>query len=176
MAAKCFIYLLKLEQDKYYIGRTNNPERRMLEHIESNGAGAYWTTMYKPVKLTIIKRNADPFDEDKYVKLYMSKKGIDNVRGGSYSASVLSPQTVRQLLNEIQNATDRCFKCNQAGHFSKDCIEEKKVTVANTPGVTSKSLAVKKCSICHQGGHNKRTCPRVTKRDTKDVKEKVTGK
>lgn len=161
MAQKCFIYLLTLEQGKYYVGRTVNPERRMLEHLEANGSGAYWTSMYKPVKLTIIKRNADPFDEDKYVKLYMSKKGIDNVRGGSYSASVLPNQAVRQLLSEIQNATDRCFKCNQAGHFAKDCLGEKKLTVMNTPEVTKKSLTVKKCSACHQGGHNKRTCLRA---------------
>ena len=36
-----FIYVLQLEKDKYYIGKTNNPEFRLESHYNSNGSE--WT-------------------------------------------------------------------------------------------------------------------------------------
>lgn len=151
------IYLLTLENGKYYVGRTQNPERRLVEHL---GGGTYWTTLHKPVKMTILKKNADVFDEDKYVKMQMAQKGIDAVRGGAYSASVLSRSTMVQLENEIRGATDRCFNCGKPGHFAVDC-STKKITIASSPQTASKKLTVNKCSLCGKGGHNKRTCSKI---------------
>ena len=31
-----FIYIIQLEQGKYYIGKTNNPEFRLKSHFNSN--------------------------------------------------------------------------------------------------------------------------------------------
>lgn len=75
-----YIYILKLKNNKYYIGKTNNVNNRYEQHL--NGYGSSWTKKYKP--LSILKKilSTSPFDEDKYVKEYMSKYGIDNVRGG----------------------------------------------------------------------------------------------
>jgi hypothetical protein len=42
------------------------------------------------VKKKIIK-NCSSFDEDKYVKEYIAKYGIDKVRGGSYVTNDLTP-------------------------------------------------------------------------------------
>ena len=44
-----FIYILQLEQGKYYIGKTNNPQFRLESHINSNGSE--WTKIYKPLKM-----------------------------------------------------------------------------------------------------------------------------
>jgi len=44
-----FIYILKLEDNKYYIGKTDNPEFRLDAHF--NYAGSSWTKKYKPFKL-----------------------------------------------------------------------------------------------------------------------------
>jgi predicted GIY-YIG superfamily endonuclease len=44
-----YIYVLKLEQEKYYIGKTNNPQFRLDNHFTSNGSE--WTKLYKPVFL-----------------------------------------------------------------------------------------------------------------------------
>ena len=148
------IYLLTLEQGKYYVGRTIDPKKRYEEHLSGN-LGSRWTSVYKPLRMKILQKNADVFDEDKYVKIAMTSKGIDNVRGGSYSSFVLSERVLAQLYNEIKNATDRCFNCGEAGHFSSECTEAQ-VSIRTNPSVTSKSLTVKKCSVCHQPGHNKR--------------------
>ena len=78
------IYILKCEQNRYYIGKTERSlDSRIKEHFLNNGSE--WTRKYKPIKLIDTIQNADDFDEDKYTKIYMKKYGINNVRGGSYT-------------------------------------------------------------------------------------------
>ena len=43
-----FIYAIKLEKGKYYIGKTNNPHFRLNTHFNLNGSA--WTQKYKPLK------------------------------------------------------------------------------------------------------------------------------
>ena len=61
-----FIYVLKLESNKYYVGKTDNPELRLDQHFD--GFGATWTKKYNPIKIIKIIPNCDNFDEDKYTK------------------------------------------------------------------------------------------------------------
>jgi len=77
-----FIYVLQLEQGKYYIGKTNNPQFRLESHFNSNGSE--WTKIYKPLQILELKPNCDAYDEDKITRQYMDKYGINNVRGGSF--------------------------------------------------------------------------------------------
>lgn len=56
-----YIYVLKLEQDKYYIGKTDNPNIRLENHFSSNGSE--WTKLYKPLKIIEIIPNCDNYDE-----------------------------------------------------------------------------------------------------------------
>ena len=76
------IYVLELESNKYYIGKSNNHDIRINDH--DNGIGSEWTKKYKPIKIKEIIHNCDMFDEQKYTKKYMYEYGIENVRGGSY--------------------------------------------------------------------------------------------
>lgn len=151
------VYALKLEQGKYYIGATRNPDRRFLQHIAANGDGAEWTKVHKPLSMKILKRNADIFDEDKFVKIYMTSKGINNVRGGSYSALMLGNGVLNQLYTEIKNATGRCFNCGDPSHFASDCTKAK-VNVSNNSQIINKPLTVRKCGSCGKAGHNRRSC------------------
>jgi predicted GIY-YIG superfamily endonuclease len=76
------IYILKLKGGNYYVGKTYNVEKRFNEHI--SGYGSAWTKKYKPISIDKIIKNASKYDEDRYVKEYMEKYGIDKVRGGAY--------------------------------------------------------------------------------------------
>ena len=118
-----FIYILLLELNKYYIGKTNNPDIRLNSHFNSNGSE--WTKIYKPIKVYELISNCDSYDEDKYTLKYMEKEGIDNVRGGSFSQIKLSDEQIKLINQMIKGASDKCFNCGESGHFIKDCIESK---------------------------------------------------
>jgi predicted GIY-YIG superfamily endonuclease len=111
-----YIYILECANDKYYIGKTNNPLSRLEQHI--NKEGSVWTINYKPIKIIETIETSEPLDEDKITKKYMMKYGIDNVRGGSYTKLKLDDWMIKSLEHEFQ---DICYDCNKKGHFTKDC-------------------------------------------------------
>ena len=79
---KCSIYILGLKGSKYYVGKTSNIDKRIIQHHK--GSGSAWTRKNPVNKLLRVYNNCDPYDEDKYTLKLMDKYGIDNVRGGSY--------------------------------------------------------------------------------------------
>ena len=54
-----FIYVIQLEEGKYYIGKTNNPQFRLESHFNSNGSE--WTKIYKPIRVVELKPNCDDY-------------------------------------------------------------------------------------------------------------------
>ncbi len=87
-----YIYVLKCQQNKYYVGKTNNPNVRLESHGTTEGSA--WTKKYKPIKVMELIKNCDDYDEDKYTKMYMDKYGIENVRGGSFVSIKLDDSTI----------------------------------------------------------------------------------
>jgi predicted GIY-YIG superfamily endonuclease len=55
------IYILKLEDNKYYVGKTKNINKRILEHFSNNGSE--WTKKYKPIEIIDTFKSNDVFDE-----------------------------------------------------------------------------------------------------------------
>jgi len=117
-----FIYILELEQNKYYIGKTTNIAFRLKDHFESNGAA--WTKKYKPIRLESIIADCDDFDEDKFTLKYMEKYGINNVRGGSFCEIKLSDANITTLNQIMNSVTDKCYICGDKEHFANECKKE----------------------------------------------------
>ena len=116
------IYVLRLEGGRYYVGKSDNVMNRYQQHIK--GSGSAWTRKYKPVSLEKTIENVSSFEEDKVTKMYMSKYGIDKVRGGSYVEVELSEFHTDALKMEIWGAKDLCKQCGRKGHWVKDCYAE----------------------------------------------------
>ena len=76
-----YIYVWELEENKYYIGWSENLSRRLKEH--SNDDGAKWTQKYKPIKIIEICLGNKDLENKKTLE-YMKKFGWENVRGGSW--------------------------------------------------------------------------------------------
>lgn len=114
-----YIYVLKLEDNKYYVGKTTNPAFRIENHFSKNGSA--WTRKYKPLKIEALIPDCDDYDEDKYTKKYMDKYGIENVRGGSFVSVELDENTLSHLTQMSNGTNDKCFKCGMKGHFTKNC-------------------------------------------------------
>lgn len=118
-----YIYILKLKQNKYYIGKTKNPSKRLRDHFDNSGCNSKkvkWLEKYEPIGL-ISKFKGDNFDENKLTKVYMAKYGIANVRGGSYCQLKLPKYKLQCLQDEIRGSKDECYMCGKSGHFIDKC-------------------------------------------------------
>jgi len=113
------IYVLKLERDKYYVGRSSHTELRLIQHNTSKGSA--WTSKFRPISLLEIRPCKSPFEEDMITKEYMSKYGIGNVRGGSYVKITLDSVQIDAITRELQSVSDICKSCGELGHFIKEC-------------------------------------------------------
>ena len=152
-----FIYILQLESQKYYIGKTDNPTFRLKSHF--NAIGSVWTKKYKPIKIIKIIPNCDHFDEDKYTKIYMNKYGINNVRGGSFCQIKLNKSNQLTIEKELKSATDKCYICNESGHFANSCSNNKKLFIQECDNIDNnnnndKELFIQECDNIDNNNNN----------------------
>jgi hypothetical protein len=114
------VYILKCEHNCYYIGKTRGSYFIDIgNHFQ--GKGCEWTKLHKPVRLEILRHFCNEEDDDFYTRLYMTKYGLDKVRGGSYSQVELSEQQVYELNHYPIDQQITCFKCSLKGHKGYIC-------------------------------------------------------
>ena len=114
-----YLYTLQLQDGKYYVGKSSDPDARYLQH--KNGTGAAWTKKYKPVKLLDTKLITSEYDETNLTKDFIKKYGIENVRGGPYTQLELDKTTKDVLEREFLSESNKCYNCGNSGHFIKQC-------------------------------------------------------
>ncbi len=152
------LYVLLLEKEKYYIGRTYDLDKRLIDH--SNGNGSEWTSLYKVIKVIEIIKNCKPQDEDAMTITYMTKYGIENVRGGTFCNIILSKDTIKFLEKMINTQTLTCYNCNEKGHYANDCKIRK-----NIESVT--------CYKCGKKGHYANKCFEPKQITKENIQEKT---
>ena len=78
-----FVYVLKLEDECWYVGYSTQIIHRLRQHF--SGLGAKWTQMHKPIKLFCLYPVVDVEEAKKLEKIvtseYVSKYGQDAIRG-----------------------------------------------------------------------------------------------
>ena len=159
------VYVIGLRGDKYYVGRTKNLKARLQAH--ASGEGTVWTTMHKPIKpirALLVHETESDFDEDMVTKMFMREFGVDNVRGGTYSTPVLSPEQISFLEKELTHASGACFRCKRTSHMASACYA--KTDVNGNPLPTGNGSDEDDeddededtCARCNRTGHMARQC------------------
>lgn len=86
---RCTVYILELENGKYYVGSTTNRKRRIQQHIKRRGSK--WTRMHKPIRvLREYRRIPSKFVlgmESRITAECMLEYGVNNVRGSMFCST-----------------------------------------------------------------------------------------
>lgn len=144
----CEVYVLRLENNKYYVGKTKNVSKRYREHL-TGYKSSYWTRKHKPIQIEKVYSNCDPLDEDKVTVEYMIIHGIDNVRGGPYVSMTLPEETKKHIQQRIRMASDLCVKCGSSTHFVMECTSDSNDSVPVYPEPMVDELDIfKDCPTC----------------------------
>lgn len=122
-----YIYLIELKSNKYYVELSN----KIINDLKTDfyRFNYPWTRKYEPVKIIEIIMiedvDIDKLDKlDEFVENYMSKYGMDNVRGGKYNSIILENETLKLKLidnNYIgdkernDNSLIKVWFCNYCG-------------------------------------------------------------
>lgn len=138
------IYILVSDDGYYYVGKTYDIKKRLIEHEEYKGSA--WTRLHKPTKCVAIVNNISHYDELKYTLIYMEKYGVDRVRGSVYCRLELTDEEKREIEKHIRSARDVCYNCGSWDHFVSNCpmnepdIQPKETIDEESIGITLSML------------------------------------
>lgn len=104
-----YINIFEFENGKYYINRTKETNNSSSSVTKSPGD---YINGKKIISICYEQSNS-PFDEDCFVKKYMSEYGIKNVRGGSYSSDNLTYGQIVSLQKELMYAENKKITCSE---------------------------------------------------------------
>lgn len=142
---KYYIYVLRLVDDRYYIGRTGNILRRIEEHF--TGVGSIYTMKYKPIKVIEVTEELSNQDERNKTLEVMSKYGWEKVRGACWCS--LEINKPKEKYNDVYNKNNKCcgiiftdidFEITQLYNCENKNIEEIGNVIKKSPCWIAKRL------------------------------------
>ena len=135
-----WIYVLELEDGCFYVGKTSNPDARLEQHRNlGRYTGAAWTRLHPPTTTGYlvcrqVKKEYSGLEEDALTQMWMMKKGIDKVRGGSYSQCVLPGHQLKTLQQAAWHCMGACTGCGADDHWVEQCDQKRAFGVNETGG------------------------------------------
>lgn len=92
-----WVYVLELENNKYYVGYTSHLKNRLKKH--KKGGSCNWVDKHPFKKVVEVRKALNKNLERKTTLEYMVLKGWRNVRGGAWSQVNLKnpPRVLRPL-------------------------------------------------------------------------------
>jgi predicted GIY-YIG superfamily endonuclease len=153
-----FIYVLKCQKDKYYVGKTKNPDYRLESHFREGGSS--WTKKYKPIQLHHLIPDQTDHDEQRITQEYMEKYGVENVRGGPWCKIDIS-DSLSSIQHILKSSSDKCYTCGSPDHFTNKCPQKKE----------QKTSKLKVCKRCNRFGHTGDKCYATKYENGKPIEE-----
>ena len=124
------VYVLELNGGGFYVGKSENVQSRVQQHLAGAGSSRYCSAKggVKRVvpTLTPAQENLAGWEQSETLA-QMRKHGFDNVRGFEWTRSgpleASDYQTIRTLL---LGHADLCRRCGGEGHFAAQCGNRRK--------------------------------------------------
>jgi hypothetical protein len=103
-----YVYVLRLQNNRYYVGYSSEVETRIASHFLGNGAK--WTQKYKPLEVVSVKPGRQMLEDVTTIAL-MATHGFENVRGGKYCKVDMSgpPASLAKALKYLREGSE-CTK------------------------------------------------------------------
>ncbi len=125
------VYVLELEEGKFYIGETSDKKKRIAEHRRyGRDPNRHWTARYKLIKevpTKISQAKCTPNIREMMETLeWMHEKGIENVRGAQWASIELTNEQIQNINLLICQVKGLCFSCHEGGHKSSECQSPEK--------------------------------------------------
>ena len=164
-------YALRLENDKYYVGESDNLNFTLCEHMRGEKSPWTKTCHFLSVDKVFIK-SGEETELNTVVRNYMIKYGVDNVRGGIYEGERLPVEVLEALKLEIP-PPKICTRCGRNSHNTDDCFAQRTLSGERLPAVDlgpvkQAFLKTITCFRCGRKGHYAPDCTRTTTIDPDD--------
>ena len=118
------VYTLKLQDNKYYVGKSDDIDRRIWIHKHERGSA--WTKKYNVIeKISNITDGEGKLGELIETLECMKLYGIKNVRGSMFTRLYLSISDKIKAAELYCEMYDLCRKCGSENHFITYCKNDK---------------------------------------------------
>lgn len=114
------VYVLELDDGRYYVGKSHRIAERLRQHTE--GEGAACAKGYRR-RVTPLTARADDFEawERAETLARMRRHGIGRVRGWMYTAPDMGEAQRDHAYQQVCERFDLCRRCGREGHFAANC-------------------------------------------------------
>ncbi len=149
-----------------YVGVSSNFERRYEQHLFKSPIAAKALAACWDMEIETTAPCITPFDEDNTTLRLMQTHGIQNVRGGMYTATDLS-RYQDEIAQRIQDLDDPCSGCGEKGHHEVVCplTTHSSFEMARLEPGTRRffdklnAQTHDLCFVCKEKGHYASQCP-----------------
>lgn len=134
------VYCLKLNNGKYYIGKSEDVDSRIGNH--EKGRGSAWTKLHGVIKeIPTITPHMDDLESwERCETIEMALKyGIENVRGHLWTRITLPHTEIVSFETQACERMDLCRKCGREGHMIGSCRARGRASWMTPPPIEKKS-------------------------------------